>query len=98
MDIIRILWIYPRSVDISAFHGYYPHFVDIIRIDHITSYLARNVHHGLSSFVLFVDIIYIGHTARYLDNNFRHIFHIYSSSESDWCMKCNVQYLIFVLD
>ena len=34
---------YPHFVEISTSRGYYPHFVDIIYIDHITSYLARNV-------------------------------------------------------
>ena len=45
VDIIHISWIS------SAFRGYilwiswiYPHFVDIICIGHITSYLARNVY------------------------------------------------------
>ena len=48
MNIIRIL-------------GIYPHFMDIIRIGQIVSYLALNVHHVLHSFVLVVDIICIGH-------------------------------------
>ena len=56
----------------------------IIQIDPITSYLARNVHHGLHNFVLVVDIIYIGHNMSYLARNDRPIFHIYSSSDSDW--------------
>ena len=34
---------YPYFVEISTSGGYYPRFVDIIYIDHITSYLARNV-------------------------------------------------------
>ena len=46
---IRILWIL----------WIHSHFVDIICIDHITSYLAHNI---------------------------RPIFHIYSSSVSDWCI------------
>ena len=58
VDIIRILWKYSRSVDIHI-SRIYPNFVDIIRIGHITSYLSRNVCHGLHSFVLVVDIIYI---------------------------------------
>ena len=44
MDIIHILWIYP-------------HFVDIIRIGHIMSYLARNVNHVLHSFVLVMEFV-----------------------------------------
>ena len=90
---IRISWILSAlrgNIDVpwilSAFSGYYPYLVDIIRIDHITSYLARNVRQGLHSFVLVVDIIYIGHTISYLARNVRPIFHIYSSSESDWCI------------
>ena len=35
---------YPHFLDISTSCGYYPHFLDNIYIDHITSYLARNVH------------------------------------------------------
>ena len=34
---------YPHFVEISTSHGYYPYFMDIIYIDQITSYLARNV-------------------------------------------------------
>ena len=71
MDIIRILWMYL-------------HFVDII-IFHITRYLAFNVCHSLHSFVLLVYIIYTGLTISYLADNVRPFFHIYSSSESDWC-------------
>ena len=59
VDIIRISWKYPRPVDIINILWIYPHLVDIIRIGHITSYLSRNVCHGLHSFVLVVDIIYI---------------------------------------
>ena len=80
MDIIYILWKYPRSVDII------PIFLDIIRIGHITSYLSRNFRHGLYSFVLVVDIVYIVRAMRYLARNFCPIFRIYSSSESDWYM------------
>ena len=32
MDIIHILWKYPRSVDIIRISCIYPYFVDIIRI------------------------------------------------------------------
>ena len=56
--------------------------MDIIHIGHITSYLARNVSHGLHSLVLVVDMIYIGYTTQYLARNVCSIFHIYSSSES----------------
>ena len=63
---------YPHFVEISTSCGYYPHFVDIIYIDHITSYLARNV---------------------------CPIFHIYSFSESDWCITyfpvCNLIVLFY---
>ena len=62
----------------------YPHFVDIIYIGHITSYLARNFCHVLYSSVLVVDIIYISPITSYLARNIRPIFHIYSYSESDW--------------
>ena len=85
MDIIRLSWKYPRSVDIICIFWIYPHFVDIIRTDHIPSYLDRNVHRGLHSFVLVVDIIYIGHIMSYLARNVRPNFHIYSFSESYWC-------------
>ena len=62
MGIIHILWIYL-------------HFVDIICIGHITSYLACNVHHVSHSFVLVVDIIF-GHITSYLARNIRPISHI----------------------
>ena len=87
-------------MDISAFRGYDPPFVDIIRIGHITIYLACDVHlvlhsfvlvmdiifigHILHIFVLVVDIIYIGRITSYLTHNVRPIFHIYSYIESDW--------------
>ena len=99
MDTLCISWKYPRYVDILhiswKYPGYVyiihvlwicPHFVGIIRIVHNTSYLARNVQHGLHSFVLVVDIIYIGHAMNYFAYNFHPIFHIYSSSESYWCI------------
>ena len=76
---------YPHFLDITAFFGYDPHFVVIILIGCITSYLARNVRHGLCSFVLVVDVIYIDHITSYLARNNRPIFYIYSFSESDWC-------------
>ena len=71
-------------------------------IVHIISYLACNVCHVLHIFVLLVDIIcighilqifvlvmniiYIDHIARYLARSVCAIFHIYSSSVSDWCI------------
>ena len=75
---------YPHFVDISVFHEYYPQFIDIVRIGHITSYLACNVFHGIPRFVLVVDIIYIGHNTSCLAHNACSIFHIYSSIKSDW--------------
>ena len=64
MDIIRILWKYPRSVDIIHTIWKYPrsvdiirHFVDIIHMGHITSYLVCNVYHDLRSFIKVVEII-----------------------------------------
>ena len=70
----------------------YPHSLDIIRIGHITSYLAHNICHVLhslilvvdiicvdyilNSFVLVVNIICIGHIMIYLACNFCPIFHI----------------------
>ena len=71
-------------MDISVFCGYYPNFVDIIRIGHITRYLSYNVSHYLYSFVIVVDVIYIDPITNYLAHNVRPIFHIYSFSESDW--------------
>ena len=94
---------YTHFVEISSFLGYYPPFVYIIRIGHITSYLAHNGHHVLQSFVLFIDmicivhiihsfvlvmdIIYIGDITSYLACNVCPICHIYSSSESYWCIN-----------
>ena len=81
--------------------GYYPHFVNIIRIGHIIRHLARNFRHVLQSFVLVVDIICIGHIIHsfvlvvdiicighitsYLDRNTCPILHIYSSIVNAWC-------------
>ena len=42
---------YLHFVEIFTSHGYYLHFVDIIYIDHIMSYLARNVRHILCAHV-----------------------------------------------
>ena len=68
--------------------------VDIIRIDHITSYLAHKLLPVLHIFVLVVDIICIGHITSYLARNFYPIFHIYSSSANGWCITyfpvCNL--------
>ena len=89
----------------NSVHGYYPYFakyrlVDIvcsswnIRIVHITIYLDHNVHRILHIFVLVVDIIFIGQIMSYLGRNVFPIFHIYSSSVSDWCINyfpvCNL--------
>ena len=63
------LWI------LSAFCAYCPHFVDTIGIGHITSYLARNVHHFIHSFFLVVDIIF-RHIKSYLDRDVHPISHI----------------------
>ena len=73
-------------MDIYKFRGYYPHFVDNIRIGHILRYLDIHACHGLSSFVLDMDIIYIGHIVSYLTFNVCPIFPVYLSSERDWCM------------
>ena len=43
MEISMFCRYYPHLLEISTSRGYYPHFVDIIYIDHITTYLARNV-------------------------------------------------------
>ena len=85
VEISTIRGYYPYFVDISVFCGYYPRFVDIIHIGHITSYLARNVRNILHSFFLVVDIIF-GRITSYLACNICPISHIYSSSESDWCI------------
>ena len=94
MDIICISWIYPSLMDILRILWTYPHSVNMICIVHILSYLAHNVSHCLHSFILVVNIIYIGHITSYLDRNVRPIFHIYSSSESYWCITyfpvCNL--------
>ena len=81
VDIIRILWIwsefhgYPCTVDVIRILWIYPHFVDIVRI----LWISRIYPH-------FVDIICIGHIMSYVACNLRPIFHIYSSSVSDWCI------------
>ena len=59
--------------------------MNIIRIGHITSYLDHNVIPVLHSLVMVMDIICIGHITSYLAHDVRHIFHIYSYSEIDWC-------------
>ena len=75
VDIIHISWIYPLSVDIILISWIYPHFVDTIPIDHIMSYLARNIYHVLYSFVLAVDIIF-GRITSYIACNVHPISHI----------------------
>ena len=72
MDIICILWKYPRSVDIILILWIYMYSVDIIRI--------------LWKYSRPVDIIYIDHIMSYLACNVRPIFHIYYFSEIDWCI------------
>ena len=76
MDIIRISWI-------STFCGYRPHFMDIVRILWI-SWIYQH----------FMDIICIGRITSYLACSFRHIFHIFSSGVSEWCITsflvCNL--------
>ena len=91
----------------------YPHFVDIIRIGHITSYLARNVCHVLQvfilvmdvvcfcyilhSFVLVVDIICIGRNMSYLSLNFRPISHIYSYIVRYWFNQSHLLFLFIFI-
>ena len=82
MDIIRTPWILSTFYGninvlwiVSAFCGYYPHFVDTTRIGHITSYLACNVCYALHSLVLVMDIIF-GHITIYLARNIHPISHI----------------------
>ena len=67
---------------------------DIIRIFHITSYLACSVLLVLHSYVLVVvvDIICIGYITKYLARNFYPKFHILSSSVSDWCIVAFLSY------
>ena len=75
--------------------GYYPHFVDIIRILWIFMFCGYYPHFmdiirilWISWIYLnFVDIICIGHIKIYLDNNYHPILRIYSSSVSDWCRR-----------
>ena len=44
MEISMFRRYYPYFLEISKSSGYYLHLIYIIYIDHITSYLARNVH------------------------------------------------------
>ena len=75
MEISTFHGYYPHFVDVSAFHGYYPHFVDTIGIGHITSYLDFYVYHVLHSFVLVMDIVFVCITS-YLACNVHPISHI----------------------
>ena len=63
---------------------------DIVRVGHITSYLARNFLPVLHIFIMVLvgNIICIGHITSYLDFNVCLILHIYSSSVSDWFKLC----------
>ena len=71
---------YPYFVEISTSLGYYPHYVEIYAF--------------CGYFLHFFDIIYIYHITIYLACNWCPIFHIYSFSESDWCITsftvCNL--------
>ena len=76
------------------------HLVDIICIGHIKIYLARNfsyvlhslvrvmdiicIGYNLHSLIMVLDIVFIGHITSYLPHNVYPIFHIYSSSVSEW--------------
>ena len=62
-------------MDISAFCGYYTHFMDTIHIVLTTIYLARNVCHVLQSLVVVVDIM-LGHITSYLACNVHPACHI----------------------
>ena len=67
-----------RILWISTFRGYYSYFVDIIRILWISWIYPH-----------FVDNIFIGRINSYLAHNDHPIFHIYSSSVSDWFNHVN---------
>ena len=69
-------------------HGYYLHFVDIIRILWISTFHGYYPHFvDISTFcgyyLHFVDIVCIGHITSHLARNFNPIFQMYSSSASD---------------
>ena len=84
-------------MEISTFHGYYLHFVDVyvlgvnypyfVEISMFRRYYLHFVEISTSReyYPHFVDIIYIDHITSYLARNVCPIFHIYSFSESDCC-------------
>ena len=77
---------YPNFVDIYVLRGYYLHFVEIsmFRIYYL-HFVEISTSRGYYSH--FLDIIYIDHIMSYLSHNVCPIFHIYSFSESDWCIS-----------
>ena len=88
IDNIRILWI------LSAFCGYYPHFVDL-HVPWILSTFRGYYPHFVDIIRIlcilwiyphFLDIICIGHITSYLARNFHTLFHMYSSSVRNWCI------------
>ena len=89
-------------------HGYFPHFVDIIRISWISTFRGYNFHSMdviRISWILWiyprlVDIVCIVCINIYLYCNFCLIFHIYSSIVSEWCITyfpvCNLTWVSFI--
>ena len=79
--------------------GYYPHFVDTIRIFLISTFRGYYPHFvDIYAFCGYyphlVDIICISHITSYLACNVRFIFQIHSSSVRNWCITsitvCNL--------
>ena len=84
---------YSHFVDIYVLRGYYPHFVEISMFYQYYPHLVE-ISTSRGYYPYYVDMIYIDHITIYLARNVRPIFHIYSFSESDWCITyfpvCNL--------
>ena len=99
MEISTLCGYYLHFVGVSTFCGYYPHFVDIyvlcgyylhfMEISMLRRYYPHFVEISTSCgyYPHLVDIIYTDHITSNLARNVRPTFHIYSFSESDWCIS-----------
>ena len=89
---IHVLWVlfafrgyYPHFVDLYVLRGYYPHFVEISMFRRYYPCFVK-ISTSRGYYPHFVHIKYIYHITSYLSRNIHPIFHIYSFSESDWCI------------
>ena len=85
VEISKFRGYYQHFVDIYVLRGYYPHFVEISMLRRYYPHFVE-ISTSRGYYLHFVYIIYIDHIIIYLARNVRPISHIYSFSESDWCI------------